>query len=90
MNVGDERSKSIWVDADVAPDATPLEKDMQVDTVVVGSGSPGSRRHLGSQSRAKKLLSGPGPYFHWYDSPHNSSPDIGRRRWLWHFHQRPR
>jgi hypothetical protein len=43
MNVGDERSKSIWVDTDVAPDATPLEKDMQVDTVVVGSGSPGSR-----------------------------------------------
>jgi glycine/D-amino acid oxidase-like deaminating enzyme/nitrite reductase/ring-hydroxylating ferredoxin subunit len=41
MNVGDERTKSIWVDTAVAPDAVPLGHDIEADTVVVGSGIAG-------------------------------------------------
>src|SRR6185437_9869818 len=41
MNVGDERSRSPWMDIDVAPDARPLKKDITVDTVIIGSGIAG-------------------------------------------------
>jgi glycine/D-amino acid oxidase-like deaminating enzyme/nitrite reductase/ring-hydroxylating ferredoxin subunit len=41
MNVGDERTKSIWTDTAVAPDAVPLGHDIEADTVVVGSGIAG-------------------------------------------------
>jgi glycine/D-amino acid oxidase-like deaminating enzyme/nitrite reductase/ring-hydroxylating ferredoxin subunit len=41
MNVGDEHTKSIWVDTVVAADAVALDHDIQADTVVVGSGIAG-------------------------------------------------
>ena len=41
MNVGDERTRSIWADTAVAPDAAPLGNDAEADTVVIGSGIAG-------------------------------------------------
>ena len=41
MNVGDERSRSLWMDIEVAPDTSKLAKDAKCDTVVVGSGIAG-------------------------------------------------
>jgi glycine/D-amino acid oxidase-like deaminating enzyme/nitrite reductase/ring-hydroxylating ferredoxin subunit len=41
MNVADERSRSLWMDVDVAPDATPLSRDASADTVIIGSGIAG-------------------------------------------------
>src|SRR3954471_20409902 len=41
MNVGDERSRSVWMNVAVAPDAKPLDSDASSDTVVVGSGIAG-------------------------------------------------
>ena len=41
MNVGDERTRSVWMNVRVAPDAKPLDGDASADTVVVGSGIAG-------------------------------------------------
>ena len=41
MNVGDERSHSLWMDVDVAPGTSKLTQDAECDTVVVGSGIAG-------------------------------------------------
>jgi glycine/D-amino acid oxidase-like deaminating enzyme/nitrite reductase/ring-hydroxylating ferredoxin subunit len=41
MNVGDERTKSLWMDVNVAPDATALTQDAEADIAVVGSGIAG-------------------------------------------------
>ena len=41
MNVGDERSRSLWMDVEVAPDASSLRRDITADTVIVGSGIAG-------------------------------------------------
>ena len=41
MNVGDERSRSVWMNVAGAPDAKPLDGDASADTVVVGSGIAG-------------------------------------------------
>src|SRR3954453_1228561 len=41
MNVGDERSRSVWMNVAVAPDAKRLDSDASADTVVVGSGIAG-------------------------------------------------
>lgn len=41
MNVGDERSRSLWMDVQVAPDAAPLNRDLKADTVVIGGGIAG-------------------------------------------------
>src|SRR6476660_2839938 len=41
MNVGNERSRSLWMEMDVAPDAPALKQDASCDTVVVGSGIAG-------------------------------------------------
>ena len=41
MNVGDERSKSPWMDVEVCPDAPPLTEDADCDVVVIGSGIAG-------------------------------------------------
>ena len=41
MNVGDERSRSLWMDIEVAPDTSKLAKDVDCDTIVVGSGIAG-------------------------------------------------
>jgi glycine/D-amino acid oxidase-like deaminating enzyme/nitrite reductase/ring-hydroxylating ferredoxin subunit len=41
MNVGDERTVSVWSATEVAPDAVPLGQNEQVDAVVIGSGIAG-------------------------------------------------
>ena len=41
MNVGDERSRSLWMDIDVAPGTSKLARDIECDTVIVGSGIAG-------------------------------------------------
>jgi glycine/D-amino acid oxidase-like deaminating enzyme/nitrite reductase/ring-hydroxylating ferredoxin subunit len=41
MNVADERSRSLWMDTVVTRAASPLTKDIAVDTVIVGSGIAG-------------------------------------------------
>ena len=41
MNVGDERSRSLWMDVDVAPNASRLTRDATCDTVVIGAGIAG-------------------------------------------------
>ena len=41
MNVGDERSKSLWMDVAVAKDAPALDRSLSVDAVVIGSGIAG-------------------------------------------------
>ena len=41
MNVGDEKTQSLWMDTDVAPDAGTLNRDERADTVVIGSGIAG-------------------------------------------------
>jgi glycine/D-amino acid oxidase-like deaminating enzyme len=37
----DQRSTSLWMDVDVAPDARPLHGDQRCDVLVVGSGMAG-------------------------------------------------
>lgn len=37
----DRRSRSLWMDVDVAPDSTPLRGDRECDVVVIGSGIAG-------------------------------------------------
>jgi glycine/D-amino acid oxidase-like deaminating enzyme/nitrite reductase/ring-hydroxylating ferredoxin subunit len=41
MNVGDERSRSLWMDVDVAPGTSKLTRDIECDTAVGGSGIAG-------------------------------------------------
>jgi glycine/D-amino acid oxidase-like deaminating enzyme/nitrite reductase/ring-hydroxylating ferredoxin subunit len=40
-NAADQRSKSLWMDLDVAPEARSLEGERQCDVVVIGSGIAG-------------------------------------------------
>jgi glycine/D-amino acid oxidase-like deaminating enzyme/nitrite reductase/ring-hydroxylating ferredoxin subunit len=41
MNVGDEKTQSLWMDVDVAADAGRLSREERADTVVIGSGIAG-------------------------------------------------
>ena len=41
MNVSGERTKSLWMEMDVAPEAASLDQNTTADTVVVGSGIAG-------------------------------------------------
>lgn len=41
MNVSEERSKSVWMQTEVAPEASRLKRNLTADTVVVGSGIAG-------------------------------------------------
>jgi glycine/D-amino acid oxidase-like deaminating enzyme/nitrite reductase/ring-hydroxylating ferredoxin subunit len=41
MNAGDERTKSLWMQVQVAPDAPRLSGDERCDTLIVGSGIAG-------------------------------------------------
>jgi glycine/D-amino acid oxidase-like deaminating enzyme/nitrite reductase/ring-hydroxylating ferredoxin subunit len=40
-NAADQRSQSLWMDVEVAPEALPLEGDRHCDVVVIGSGIAG-------------------------------------------------
>ena len=54
MNVGDERSRSLWMDVQVAPDAAPLNRDLRADTVVIGAASPGSLPPMSYPARDRR------------------------------------
>ena len=41
MNASDERTRSLWMQTEVAPDAPRLKGDLRCDTVIVGSGIAG-------------------------------------------------
>ena len=41
MNASGERTRSLWMRVEVAPDAAPLAEDLTCDTVIVGSGIAG-------------------------------------------------
>src|SRR4051794_10449401 len=41
MNTSGERTRSIWMDIEVSPRAPMLDQDLNVDTVIVGSGIAG-------------------------------------------------
>ena len=41
MNAGDERSRSLWMDVQVADEAPALDRTERADTVVIGSGIAG-------------------------------------------------
>ena len=58
MNVGDERSRSLWMDVDVAPGTSKLTQDSECDTVVVGSGIAGlsTAYELSGQGRTVIVL----------------------------------
>ena len=58
MNVGNERSRSLWMDVEVAPDASPLDQDISVDTVVIGAGIAGlsTAYELASQGQKVAVL----------------------------------
>ena len=51
MNVGDEKTQSLWMDTEVAPEASALARNEHADTVVIGSGIAGlSTAHELSQA----------------------------------------
>jgi glycine/D-amino acid oxidase-like deaminating enzyme/nitrite reductase/ring-hydroxylating ferredoxin subunit len=56
MNVGDERSRSLWMDVDVAPDASQLTRDVECDTVVVGSGIAGLSTAYELSGQGQKVI----------------------------------
>jgi glycine/D-amino acid oxidase-like deaminating enzyme/nitrite reductase/ring-hydroxylating ferredoxin subunit len=58
MNVGDEKTQSLWMDTDVAPDARRLARDERADTVVIGSGIAGlsTAYELSQQGHAVVVL----------------------------------
>ena len=56
MNVGDERSRSLWMDVDVAPGASKLTQDTECDTVVVGSGIAGLSTAYELSGQGQKVI----------------------------------
>src|ERR1041384_2079211 len=56
MNVGDERSKSLWMETDVAPDAPALKSDATCDTVVVGTGIAGLSTAYELSGQGQKVI----------------------------------
>jgi glycine/D-amino acid oxidase-like deaminating enzyme/nitrite reductase/ring-hydroxylating ferredoxin subunit len=56
MNVADERSRSLWMDIDVAPDAAALRKNMRADTVIIGSGIAGLSTAYELSGQGQKVI----------------------------------
>jgi glycine/D-amino acid oxidase-like deaminating enzyme/nitrite reductase/ring-hydroxylating ferredoxin subunit len=56
MNVGDERSRSLWMDIEVAPGAGPLKGDARADTVVIGSGIAGLSTAYELSGQGQKVI----------------------------------
>jgi glycine/D-amino acid oxidase-like deaminating enzyme/nitrite reductase/ring-hydroxylating ferredoxin subunit len=56
VNVGDERSRSLWMDVEVAPDAAPLKRDVGADTVVIGSGIAGLSTAYELSGQGQKVI----------------------------------
>jgi glycine/D-amino acid oxidase-like deaminating enzyme/nitrite reductase/ring-hydroxylating ferredoxin subunit len=56
MNVADERSRSLWMDIDVAPGAAALRENMRADTVIVGSGIAGLSTAYELSGQGQKVI----------------------------------
>jgi glycine/D-amino acid oxidase-like deaminating enzyme/nitrite reductase/ring-hydroxylating ferredoxin subunit len=58
MNVGDEKTRSLWMDVEVAPEANALRRNESTDTVVIGSGIAGlsTAYELSSQGHSVVVL----------------------------------
>lgn len=56
MNANEERSRSVWMDVEAAPDAKRLGRDGRADTVVVGSGIAGLSTAYELSGQGQKVL----------------------------------
>jgi hypothetical protein len=56
MNVGDERSRSLWMDVEVAPGTSKLTRDAECDTVVIGSGIAGLSTAYELSGQGQKVI----------------------------------
>lgn len=56
MNAGDERSRSLWMDVEVASSPSKLTRDAQCDTVVVGSGIAGLSTAYELSGQGQKVI----------------------------------
>ena len=56
MNASQERTRSIWMDTEVLPDAGKLQKDATADTVVVGSGIAGLSTAYELAAQGQKVI----------------------------------
>lgn len=52
----DRRSRSLWTDVDVLPDAQPLEGDRQCDVAIIGSGIAGISTAYELASRGREVV----------------------------------
>ena len=55
-SVLDQRSKSLWMDIAVAPDARPLAADIQCDVAIIGSGIAGISTGYELASRGQRVV----------------------------------
>ena len=73
MNVGDEKTQSLWTDTDVAPDASRLTRDERADTVViVGETTSGCVRATAVDARTNRfrVLLAEEAIFDRHEAPH--------------------
>jgi glycine/D-amino acid oxidase-like deaminating enzyme/nitrite reductase/ring-hydroxylating ferredoxin subunit len=56
MNVNDERTRPLWLDTEVAPEAPRLDRDTTADVVVVGSGIAGLSTAYELAARGQKVV----------------------------------
>ena len=55
-HAADQRSTSLWMDVDVAPDARPLRGNQQCDVLVVGSGMAGISTAYELAARGERVI----------------------------------
>ena len=81
MSVSKERTVSLWMETEVAPEAPPLRADDRADVVVVGSGIAGlSTAYELASARPGRGGSGPRPHRQGDDVAHDRAPDVNLRR----------
>jgi len=56
MNVGDERSRSLWMDVEVAADAPVLDREAAADTVIIGGGIAGLSTAYELSGQGQKVI----------------------------------
>ena len=56
MNVGDERSRSLWMDVEVAADAPMLDRAASADTVIIGGGIAGLSTAYELSGQGQKVI----------------------------------
>ncbi len=52
----DQRSKSLWMDIAVAPDARPLERNQTCDVLIVGAGMAGISTAYELSTQGRKVM----------------------------------